>query len=231
MRIRSLFLGGACATSLLCALPAQALNILVTNDDGINVPGLWLLVDALRPLGKVTVVAPDREQSGVGQAISLAKAMRMHRIPFSPEGVDCYSIEGTPGDAVIVALGHVLKNEQVDLVVSGVNRGANTAAERFLSGTMGAAWHGLIRGLTAIAASAAYRATDPTLEPGFEVGAAVAGELARLVAEGSAPRDVLYNVNAPLCTVGQLQGLFHARPGQALYNDEVREEDDGRGKH
>ena len=205
------------------------MNILVSNDDGINVPGLWHLVEALRPLGTVTVVAPDREQSGVGSAISLAKAIRMHHIPFRPELVDTYSVEGTPGDAVIIGINHVLKGQTVDLVVSGVNRGANSSAEVLLSGTVGAAWHGLIRGLPAIAVSAAVRADNP-LEPNYEAAARMAAEIGRLIGVGELPRNTLYNLNAPLCPVAELRGLHHARPSYGGHADNVREEDDGRGK-
>ncbi len=205
------------------------MNILVSNDDGINVPGLWLLVEALRPLGDVTVVAPDREQSGVGTAITLAKALRLHPIPFASETVPTYSVEGTPGDAVIIALGHVLKDRPVDLVVSGVNRGANTSAEVFLSGTVGAAWHGLIRGATSIAVSAAYVNTR-TDEPNYQLGAQVAAEIAASVAAGTLPKGRLYNLNVPLCPTAEVKGLLHARPSYSTYADDVKEEDDGRGR-
>lgn len=205
------------------------MNILVSNDDGINVPGLWHLVEALHPLGEVTVVAPDREQSGVGAAISLGRAIRMHRIPFRPELVDTYSVEGTPGDAVILGLAHLLKDRPVDLVVSGVNRGANSCAEVLLSGTVGAAWHGLIRGVPAIAVSAAYRPDNP-MEPNYQAGALVAAEIARLVGSGQLPRNVLYNLNVPLCPTSELRGLYHALPSYGSHADTVREEDDGRGR-
>ena len=205
------------------------MNILVTNDDGINAPGLWLLAEAMREVGKVTVVAPDREQSGVGTSISLAKAIRMHRQPYTMEGIDAYTVEGTPGDAVIIAVGHILKGQQVDLVVSGVNHGHNTGTEVFLSGTVGAAWHGRLRGIPAIAVSAGYR--TPYLGGAlYAVGARMAAVLGRQIRRGYVPSDALYNINVPYCPVEQLKGVLLPRTSRGLYADEVREEDDGRGR-
>lgn len=205
------------------------MNILITNDDGIHAPGLWFLVEALQKLGRVTVVAPDREQSGVGASISLAKAIRMHRLTFSMADVETYTVEGTPGDAVILGLAHILKGASVDLVVSGVNQGHNTGTELLLSGTVGAALHALRRGIPAIAVSAGYQVpyTGGAL---FETGAKVAVALGRLMQEQAIPTHVLYNVNLPFCHPTELQGVLLAKNSQGLYSDEVREEDDGRGR-
>ena len=204
------------------------MNILVTNDDGVNAPGLWHLAEAMRDLGQVTVVAPDREQSGVGTSISLAKAVRMHKLPYSMEGIETYTVEGTPGDAVIMGAAHLLKGQTIDLVVSGVNHGHNTGAETFLSGTVGAAWHGRQRNIPAIAVSAGYK-TPYTGNSLFAVGAGMAAVLAQQIRRGDIPNDVLYNVNVPFCKPEEVRGLILTRSSYGTYADEVREENDGRG--
>ncbi len=205
------------------------MNILVTNDDGIHAPGLWTLVEALRALGTVTVVAPDREQSGVGASISLAKSFRMHRLTFSMEGVETYSVEGTPGDAVIIGLSHIMKDTPVDLVVSGVNHGHNVGTELLLSGTVGAAMHARMRGVPAIAVSAAYQ--TPYRGGGlFEIGAKTAVAIGRLILDEAVPSDVLYNVNVPFTLPDKLRGVYLAKCSYGSYADDVREEDDGRGR-
>ncbi len=205
------------------------MNILVTNDDGVNAPGLWHLAEAMRDLGQVTVVAPDREQSGVGTSISLAKAVRMHKLPYSMEGIETYTVEGTPGDAVIMGAAHLLKGQTIDLVVSGVNHGHNTGAETFLSGTVGAAWHGRQRNIPAIAVSAGYK-TPYTGNSLFAVGAGMAAVLAQQIRRGAIPNDVLYNVNVPFCKPEEVRGLLLTRSSYGTYADEVREENDGRGR-
>ena len=117
------------------------MRILVTNDDGINADGLWTLVAQLKEVGDVTVVAPDREQSGVGTSISFHNPIRLTRIHEKIRGIDTYSVEGTPADSVIMAVKVVMK-DGIDLVVSGINQGPNCGYDVFLSGTVGAALQG-----------------------------------------------------------------------------------------
>ncbi len=203
----------------------RLMNILVTNDDGVNAPGLWALAEALREIGNVTVVAPDREQSGVGTSISLSKALRMHRLPYTMEGITTYTVEGTPGDSVILGLAYAMKETPADIVISGINQGHNTGPEVFLSGTVGGAWHGLMRGLPAVAVSAfGLEGTN------YAIGARLAVVLAELVHEGYAPKSILYNVNTPRCALEELRGVYIARPALRTFADEVREERDGLGK-
>jgi 5'-nucleotidase len=183
----------------------------------------------MHTVGNVTIVAPDREQSGVGASISLAKALRMHRLPYSKDGIATYAVEGTPGDAVIMALAHVMKETPVDLVVSGINLGYNTGTEVFLSGTVGGAWHGRLRGLPAIAVSAGYR-TPYLGDALFGVGGRVAALLAHHMLHERIPKNLLYNVNIPYCKPSELKGVYLARASTGEYADEVTEEHDGRGR-
>jgi len=130
------------------------LKILAINDDGVYSPGLWAAVEALRDVAEVVVVAPDREQSGVGTAITLSQPIRATKVVPRVSGIDTYAVEGTPSDSAIVALESLIEGP-VDLVVSGINQGANMGNDVFISGTMGAALQGFFRDIPAIAISVA----------------------------------------------------------------------------
>ena len=111
------------------------MKILVTNDDGIFAQGLWALVKELKSIGQVVVVAPDREQSAIGTAVTLRQPIRVQRVtPLAP-GIETYSVEGTPADSIILALGKLVKG-RVDLVISGINQGLNLGDNVLISGTL-----------------------------------------------------------------------------------------------
>ena len=122
------------------------MRVLVTNDDGIFAPGLWILVKELKSIARVVVVAPDREQSAIGTAVTLRQPLRVQRVSPLVPGVETYSVEGTPGDSVILALGKLIKS-RVDLVISGINQGPNLGDDVLISGTVAAALQGYLRGL------------------------------------------------------------------------------------
>lgn len=199
------------------------MNILVTNDDGVHARGLWALVEALVPLGKVTVVAPDREQSGVGASITLTAPLRVNALPPGRDGVATYSVEGTPGDSVIVGLSSIME-EGCDLVVAGINQGHNTANEIFISGTVGAALHGRFRGTPAISCSV------------FQLNSTQYDVVAKLVAliihkqrEGLIPTDLLLNVNVPHCELHEIEGISLTRLALRSFADAV-EGQENRGR-
>ncbi len=130
------------------------MKILVTNDDGILAEGLWTLVKELQNIAQVVVVAPDREQSAIGTAVTLSQPLRAQRVrPMVPE-VEAYAVQGTPADSVILALEKLFKNE-IALVISGINQGLNLGNDVLISGTVGAALQGYLRGLPALAISMA----------------------------------------------------------------------------
>ncbi|MBI4340108.1 MAG: 5'/3'-nucleotidase SurE [Chloroflexi bacterium] len=196
-------------------------NILLTNDDGIYAPGLWAAVEALEGIGKVVVVAPDREQSGVGGSVTLNSPVRAREIVPSVVGTQTWAVEGTPADSVILALESLVKD--ADLVIAGINGGANLGEDILISGTVGAALQGYTRGLTAIAISLA------SLRPvGYEAGARLVQVLAQQAREGALPRPALLNVNLPPVPVGQLQGVDITRLARRTYADTVRKGDDGK---
>jgi 5'-nucleotidase len=160
--------------------------LLVTNDDGVHAPGIKALGKALQPLGEVCVVAPDREVSACSQALTLKHPLRAERIEENVHAVD-----GTPADCVNLAVVKLLPRRP-DLVLSGINRGANLGEDIFYSGTVGGAREGTFFGLAAIAFSLAAKA-----ETDFSHAAAFAARLVSLVLEKGLPERTLLNVNVP----------------------------------
>src|SRR5487761_861039 len=134
-------------------------RLLLTNDDGLQAPGLKALEDALRPLGDIAVVAPDREMSGTSQSLTLYSPLRVHAVDERH-----FSVSGTPADAVILAL-HRLLAEPPDLVVSGINPGGNMGENVVYSGTVGAAMEAAINHVPAIAVSIVYRGKHFDYQP------------------------------------------------------------------
>ncbi|MCS7207520.1 MAG: 5'/3'-nucleotidase SurE [Dehalococcoidia bacterium] len=200
------------------------MHILLTNDDGIHAPGLWEAAKALRPLGRVIVCAPDREQSGVGGSMTLQLPVRLTTFPSLVEGVEAYTVEGTPADAVVVAMEVVLERPP-DLVVSGINQGANLGEDVLLSGTVGGALQGWFRGIPSIAVSLCTLTNFI-----FGPSALVVRLLAQQAAEGALPRPILLNVNLPNLPLEKLEGVEITRLGRRSYAEVVRQGDDGRRK-
>jgi len=194
-------------------------NILVTNDDGIAAPALYLLRQELAGLGKVHIVAPDRDQSAMSHALTLQRPFRIDR----PEP-DVYAIDGTPTDCVVAGM-HGLLPEPPALVVSGVNRGANMGDDVFYSGTVAAAIEGAMQGVPAIAVS--------LVTSGRGDYAYACGFVRRLVEvvlkEGLPPKCVL-NVNVPERPAADVQGVRITRLGDRKYADELIERADPRGR-
>lgn len=160
--------------------------LLVTNDDGVHAPGIRALAGHLAGLGKVFVVAPDREVSACAQSLTLKHPLRAERI-----GDRIWAVDGTPADCVNLALAKLLP-QRPDLVVSGINRGANLGEDVFYSGTVGGAREGTFFGVPALAVSLAARA-----DADFGPAASFARRLAAMVLEKGLPERTLLNVNVP----------------------------------
>ena len=190
----------------------KRLRILVSNDDGIDAPGLYALVQELRRIGSVFVVAPDKQQSAIGHAITMNYPLRAKE--FKKDGVFFgYAVEGTPADSVKLAVKALLK-EKPDLLVSGVNHGANTAISIIYSGTVSAATEGTILGIPSIAVSlATYGPAD------FRYAAKFARKLALIVARKGLPEGTLLNVNVPALPEDEIRGVVLTRQGRAIWND------------
>ena len=168
----------------------MALHVLISNDDGIAAPGIHALVKEIRKIAKVTVVAPDRQQSAVGHAITMNYPLRA--IPYERDGEFFgYAVDGTPADAVKLGVRYLLK-ERPDLVVSGINHGSNTAINILYSGTVSAATEGTVLGIPSIAVSlTTYDEAD------FTYAAKFSARLAAVVLERGLPAGTLLNVNVP----------------------------------
>ena len=201
------------------------MKVLVTNDDGVRAPGLWALVKSLKKVAEVVVVAPDREQSGVGTSISLHNPLRIITVDAPVKDVETYAIEGTPGDAVILALGHLVK-DGVDMVVAGINEGANLGNDVYISGTVGAAFQGWFYGLPSVALS-----VGALHDIKFEVAAKLAPLIAGLFASGKLPRNLLLNVTLPNASLYDIQGIEVGRLARRTYADVVEEGWDGKRKY
>lgn len=170
-------------------------NILITNDDGIHAPGLRALVEALRDLGTITVVAPSGERSAAAQSLTLRSPIYCDQIAERE-----YAVEGTPADAMILAL-HKLLPEKPDLVVSGINRGGNVGENVYYSGTVGAAMEAAINRVPAVAVSVAYRRK----EFDFAAAAQFTRGLVPLILREGLPPGVLLNVNVPQDWAGEVR--------------------------
>ena len=203
-------------------LKGRDLQILVTNDDGVNAGGLWALVKELKEVGKVTVVAPDRDQSGVGTAVTLRHPLRLTEVKPQVNGVQAYSVEGTPGDSVILALRYAVK-DKIDLVVSGINEGPNLGNDVFISGTIGGALQGYFYGMPAIAISvAAFEGLH------FAVAARLAKMLASGFQRGDLPQRLLLNVNLPNLPKEKIEGIEITKLGERSYTDKIDQGHDGK---
>lgn len=197
--------------------------ILVTNDDGINSPGLQRLVQELAHVGEVYVVAPEREQSACGHAITLHKPLRMTPIAL-PKAASAYATNGTPADCVI--LGTLGDLPRPDIVVSGINAGANLGEEVLYSGTCSAAMEAVLQDLRAIAVSVcAY--TDVL----YDAAAQYAAKLVRAV-EGSPsfPENTFLNMNLPNVAPEALREPLWTRLGRRKYSNILNRRDDPRGR-
>ena len=201
------------------------MRILVTNDDGIFAPGLWTLVRELKNIAQVVVVAPDREQSATGTAITLRQPLRAQRTtPLVPE-IETYSVEGTPADSVILALGKLVKDE-IDMVVAGINQGANLGDDVLISGTVGAALQGYLRGFPALAISA-----DPPDSLFLGNAAKLAALLVEKIDSNSLPADIFLNVNLPPLPLTEIKGVKITHLASQSHTDTIDQRFDGKREY
>ena len=192
-------------------------RILVTNDDGYTSEGIQVLADALDDLGEVWVVAPNREQSAVSHALTLDRPLRIERL-----GERRVAVDGTPTDCVALGISNLMADRLPDLVVSGINFGFNMGADVHYSGTVSAAFEGVILGVPAMAVSLGV---GEGLS--FHLAASFAHDLAQWILENGLARDTLLNVNVP---VGAPLGVRLTRLGVRRYTEGVIEEQDPRGR-
>ena len=206
------------------------MRILLSNDDGVHARGLLALYRELRRLGEVTVVAPLEERSTAGHALTLHKPLRM--IPVAP---DFYGVSGSPADCIYLGLRKVLKREP-DLVVSGINRGANLGQDVYYSGTVSAAREACILGIPSLAVSldVNFHRAPPEERLHYRTAARVASGLIRdLMRDGSVlrpPRHTLLNLNVPDLPLARVKGIRLARQGFRFYSGGILQRKDHRGR-
>lgn len=190
----------------------RKLHILVSNDDGIDAAGLYALVQEVKSIGEVTVIAPDKQQSAVGHAITVSYPLRSYRFYKNGEFFGI-AVEGTPADAVKLAVRSLLKRKP-DLLISGINHGSNTAINIIYSGTVSAATEGTILGIPSVAISLTTYDT-----PDFSFAARFAKKLALLVADRGLPEGTLLNVNVPPVSEDEIRGVVVTRQGKSKWDD------------
>jgi 5'-nucleotidase len=199
-------------------------KILVSNDDGVYAESLWLLAHHLSKIAEVIIVAPDREQSAVGTAVTLRKPLRVQKIHSHYPGIEAYGVEGTPSDSVIVALGKVI-SEKVDLVVSGINQGSNLGEDVLISGTVGAALAAYLRGFPSIAISVSF---EKCKEPYLTNAARFVTLLAQRTKSLTLPSNFFLNINMPDLPLADIKGIKITRLAHKSHVNSVEEGHDGR---
>lgn len=202
------------------------MRILVTNDDGVESEGIIVLADALRALGDVTVVAPDSDRSGVSHSITIRHTVTI--VQIEGRSVPTYACSGTPADCVVLGA-FELCGGRPEIVVSGINRGANLGDDINYSGTVAGAMEGIMVGSQAIAISLASTWPKVDAVHRWDTAAAIACELADEILRDPLPSPVLLNVNVPNVARDQLRGMRHTTQGRKRYEDRVaRESHDGK---
>jgi len=198
-------------------------NILVVNDDGITAPGIRNLIEAVKEIGNVVVVAPDGPQSGMGHAITIGKPLRFTKVDLY-EGVEMYKCSGTPVDCVKLAVNNIFKGKKPDLCVSGINHGLNNSINVIYSGTMSAAVEGAIEGIPSIG----FSLDDFAEEADFSHCLKYVKIISRQVLEHGLPAATLLNVNFP--KGADLKGIKICRQANAKWAEEFDERKDPYGR-
>ena len=200
------------------------MKILVSNDDGYLATGINALIDALEPLADVTVVAPDRNRSAASNSLTLARPLRV-----TEYGENRYKVDGTPSDCVHLAVTGLLDDEP-DLVVSGINHGANLGDDTIYSGTVAAAMEGRFLGLPTIAVSLVGKTLVGAKLTHFETAARVAAELVQKIDRAGLPPDTVLNVNVPDVPYDELQGIRATRLGFRHKSEKIIRDKDPYGR-
>lgn len=201
--------------------------ILVSNDDGITANGIRNLVEVVKELGEVIVVAPDSPQSGMGHAITVGDTLRLNE-SYIFDGVKAYECSGTPADCVKMARHFVLKNNhrQPDLVVSGINHGSNTSISVLYSGTMSAAIEGAIEGTPAIG----FSLCDYSHKADFSHTAEYVRKIVKQVLEKGLPKGTALNVNIPPKRNENIKGIRICRQANAKWVEDFDQRFDPNGR-
>lgn len=194
------------------------MHILVTNDDGVQAPGLLALAQEMRKLGKVTVFAPDKNWSASGHVKTMDRPLRVRETTLA-DGSSAYTSDGAPSDCVALPLLGLIQ-EKIDIVVSGINPNANLGHDVTYSGTVTAAMEAVIDGLPGIAVSLDSPENNKS-KLDYSAAASVARQVTRRVLKKGLPEGVVLNVNVPYLPKDELKGFMITRQGLRLYRDEL----------
>lgn len=199
--------------------------ILITNDDGVTAPGIRNLVEAVKDLGKIVVVAPDKPQSGMGHAITIGQPLRLHKLS-DLEGVETWSCTGTPVDCVKLAVDKVL-HRKPDLCLSGINHGANHSINVIYSGTMSAAVEAAIESIP----SAGFSLMDYRIDADFTGARQYVRIIVEKMLSSSLDKHTVLNVNIPSIAPELIRGYKICKQAYAKYVEDFIERNDPHGRH
>jgi 5'/3'-nucleotidase len=199
-------------------------TILITNDDGITAPGIRSLVEAVKGLGDITVVAPDRAQSGMGHAITIGQPLRMNKVDIF-EGAEAWQTSGTPVDCVKLAVDKILRRKP-DICLSGINHGANHSINVIYSGTMSAAMEAAIESIPSIG----FSLLDYRFEADFAASRHYIRKIVEQVLSYKKEKHFLLNVNIPAVPLKEIKGIKVCKQAYAKYEEDFDERVDPQGK-
>jgi 5'-nucleotidase len=199
-------------------------TILITNDDGITAPGIRNLVEAVKDLGKIIVVAPDKAQSGMGHAITIGQPLRMNKVELFG-GVEAWQTSGTPVDCVKLAVDKILHGKP-DLCLSGINHGANHSINVIYSGTMSAAMEASIESIPSIG----FSLLDNSIEADFTAARHFVKKIVSSLLQKKMDKHMLLNVNIPSIAQELIKGVKVCKQAYAKYEEDFEERKDPHGK-
>ncbi|HZE85182.1 MAG TPA: 5'/3'-nucleotidase SurE [Puia sp.] len=198
--------------------------ILITNDDGVSAPGIRNLVEAVKDLGKVVVVAPDKPQSGMGHAITIGNPLRLHQVQLFDD-VEAWQCSGTPVDCVKLAVDKIL-HRKPDLCLSGINHGANHSINVIYSGTMSAAVEAAIESIPSVG----FSLLDYSVEADFSAARKYVRIIVKNLLKASLDKHLILNVNFPALPDSLIKGMKICRQAYAKYEEDFLERNDPTGK-
>jgi 5'-nucleotidase len=198
-------------------------SILISNDDGIYAPGIYALWEAMSEIGETTVVAPNTEKSAVGHAITISDPIRIEEVT-RVNGFKGFAVNGTPADSVKIAVKSIMKDKP-DIIISGINAGANVGQSLLYSGTISAASEGTFLGIPSIAIS-----LDALRDMDFSTSKVVAKKIVNKVLNQGLPNDTLLNVNIPKDVEGGIKGYQITHQGAIYFKDSFEKREDPRGR-
>lgn len=199
--------------------------ILVTNDDGITAPGLRTLIEVMKTIGEVVVVAPDSPQSAMGHAITINSTLYVEQVKIGTDNLKEYSCSGTPADCVKLAVKQIL-GRRPDICVSGINHGSNSSINVIYSGTMSAALEAGIEGIPAVG----FSLCDYNWNADFEACKTYVKTIVENVLEHSLPNGVVLNVNIPNLPKADIKGIKVSRQAKANWEEEFDKRKNPQGR-